>query len=254
MTARNPWQLYDNLVDLIPSDLTVTDALINRVALISHSAGGVGTASADHGGQHTRPSLGSVKNTPLKDIAAWVKSWDFERASLGVAALNSWFNSKEHLAELGSTPSIDLDESDRDIFDARAAALTGKKVALIGHFTQGIAALSEYAELTVLERDPRDHDLPDPACEYVLPSMDAVFLTGMTVANKTLPRLLELTAGAEVFLVGPSVPCAPEVFTGLAQHIAGSYITDGAAAYALASMGARTPQIRPAAHRFTLSF
>ncbi len=283
----SPWQLYDGLIDLLPDGVTVTRALLGRVALVENSAGGVGTASNDRGGRRERAASRNIIGRPLRDVAALVKSWDFELASLGVAALNSWLNSPDHLAALdgnqvlddsqvldGSqvlaspappirsasptpnptppTPnlSITIEQTDANIFDTNPEAFAGSKVALIGHFSQGIKALSPFADLTVIERDPRASDLPDTACEYVLPDMDAVFITGMTVANKTLPRLLDLAAHARVYLVGPSVPCAPEVFGNWVQHIATSRVTDVDLAFELASIGARTPEMRPATVRF----
>ena len=333
----SPWQLYDALIDLLPDGVTVTRALLGRVALVENSAGGVGTASNDRGGRRERAASRNIIGRPLRDVAALVKSWDFELASLGVAALNSWLNSSDHLAALDGntvlegnkaldgnqvlanltpptpnpapptpnpttpnltpptpnpapptpnpptpnpapatrptpnpatpnpapatrptpnptppTPSllVTIEQTDANIFDTNPEAFAGSKVALIGHFSQGIKALSPFADLTVIERDPRTSDLPDTACEYVLPEMDAVFITGMTVANKTLPRLLDLAAHARVYLVGPSVPCAPEVFGNWVQHIATSRVTDVDLAFELASIGARTPEMRPATVRF----
>ena len=52
--VETAWQLYDDLIDLIPAELTVTDALLSRVALVRNSAGGVGTASNDGGGGRER--------------------------------------------------------------------------------------------------------------------------------------------------------------------------------------------------------
>lgn len=252
VSTKTPWRLYDDLIDLLPADLTVTEALLSRVALVGNSAGGMGTASNDRGGRRERAVNRHIVGRSLRDVAAFIKSWDFELASLGVAALSSWLNSEERLTAFVSSPQMKVDRSDRDIFESRASEFAGQKVALVGHFTPGIKALADSVELTVLEREPRGSDLPDSACEYVLPSSDAVFITGMTVANKTLPHLLELAADARVFLVGPSVPCAPEVFSGSVQHIASSYVADSVRARALASIGARTPEIRPATSRFTL--
>ena len=252
MSTKNPWQLYDDLIDLLPADLTVTEAVLSRVVLVENSAGGIGTASNDRGGRRERAANRRIIGQPLRDVAALIKSWDFELASLGVAALNSWLNTPDRLAAFATSPRMNLEQSDRDIFESRAHEFIGQKVALIGHFTPGVKALADRVELTVLERDPRGFDLPDSACEYVLPATDAVFITGMTVANKTLPHLLELSANATVFLVGPSVPCAPEVFTGAVQHIASSYVTDAPLARSLATVGARTPEMRPATSRVTL--
>ena len=36
----------------------------------------------------------------------------------------------------------------------------------------------------MIERRPGAKDYPDAACEYLLPEMDAVFITGSTAANK----------------------------------------------------------------------
>ncbi len=252
VSTKNPWQLYDDLIDLLPADLTVTEALMSRVVLVGNSAAGIGTASNDRGGRRERAVNRHVVGRSLRDVAALVKSWDFELASLGVAALNSWLNSPERLAAFATAPGMSLDRSDRDIFESRASEFTGQKVTLVGHFTPGIKVLSDSVDLTVLERDPHGSDLPDSACEYVLPASDTVFITGMTVANKTLPHLLDLATDSRVFLVGPSVPCAPEVFAGQVQHIASSYVADASRARALATIGARTPEMRPATSRFTL--
>lgn len=248
MRLRKPWQLYDALIDLVPSDVTVTDAILSRVALVGNSAGGVGTASRDASLRHAKCDDRVITGWSLREAAALVKSWDFERASLGVAAINSWLNTPANLEAVGSG-SWNVEISDANVFDAWAAELAGAKVALIGHFTQGVKALEGVTELTVLERVPRPGDLPDTAAEFVLPAMDCVFITGMTLANKTLPRLLELSANARVYLTGPSVPCAPEVFRDVAC-IASSYVRDPELARSLVAVGASTPEVRPATTRF----
>ncbi len=151
-----------------------------------------------------------------------------------------------------------LDQSDCDVLTSRAEELAGHKVGLIGHFEHGINALSGICDLTVLERDPKGSDLPDSACEYLLPGMDIIFITGMTVANKTLPRLLELAGDAQIILVGPSVlgpsvPCAPEVFRGRVSQLAGSCVVDAMLARSLVSVGAGMPEISPTTTRFVLT-
>lgn len=249
----NKWQLYDELIDLIPRDTTVTSTSLGHVALVCNSAGGAGIASHNRGGQRddylNAPSepWDQIRGWPLRDAAALVKSWDFSKASVGVAALNSWLNSAERLESSG----LRIDTFDTDVFTARAPELAGKKVAMIGHFSRGITAL-DAAELTILERDPHPGDLPDSACEYALPGSDAVFITGMTVANKTLPRLLELAAGARIILTGASVPFAPEVFANRGvTELATAYISDAEAARELIASDQHMPKMRSATHRFT---
>jgi uncharacterized protein (DUF4213/DUF364 family) len=109
--------------------------------------------------------------------------------------------------------------------------MAGKKVAVIGHFP-GLQKVADVAELTIFERRPMEGDLPDFAAEYVLPEQDYVFITGTTITNKTLPRLLELSASATVALVGPSVPLAPWWFDMGVDVLAGAVVVDKPAVWA----------------------
>ena len=127
--VETAWQLYDDLIDLIPAELTVTDALLSRVALVRNSAGGVGTASNDGGGGREEADDRPVVGRPLRDVAALVRSWDFALASLGVAALNSWLNSAERLDAVGNLDGVRVDRRDVDVFAARASELAGLRVA-----------------------------------------------------------------------------------------------------------------------------
>jgi len=106
------------------------------------------------------------------------------------------------------TPGMD----NGDIFSTLLPEVSGKKVALIGHF-RGVDQLYRgRCELTIFEREPREGDLPDAAEEYLLPEMELVIITGMTLTNKTLPRILQLTQKAKVILTGPSAALTPLFF------------------------------------------
>ena len=100
------------------------------------------------------------------------------------------------------------------------------KVVVVGHFPH-VDRMAEYANLTVLERSCRDGlDTPDPACEYVMPEADFAFITGVTLENKTAPRLLELAREAFVTMVGPSVVMAQPLFDAGVDMAAGSIVMD----------------------------
>jgi uncharacterized protein (DUF4213/DUF364 family) len=159
----------------------------------------------------------------LKDMAAFVKSWNLYEASLGMAAVNSFHNEVERVQSWVSRPVEALHGAGamRDMLDQ----IAGKKVAVIGHFPH-MEPVAECCDLTVLERDPGEGDLPDFAAEYVLGDQDYVFITGLTVSNKTLPRLLALSAEATVVLMGPSVPLAPWLFDHGVDVLAGLVVVD----------------------------
>jgi uncharacterized protein (DUF4213/DUF364 family) len=102
----------------------------------------------------------------------------------------------------------------------------GKKVAVVGHFPRLEKLRDAAREFSIIERDPQPGDLPDAAAEYLLPAMEVVFITGSSLANKTLPRLLELTANAYVGLVGPSVPMTPILFQEGIDSLSGTVFLD----------------------------
>src|SRR5215475_679708 len=82
-------------------------------------------------------------------------------------------------------------------------------------------------ELAVLERLPGEGDLPDPACEYVLPRSDWVFITASAIPNKTFPRLAELSRDAQTVLMGPGTPWLPELAEFGIDYLAATRVVDG---------------------------
>jgi uncharacterized protein (DUF4213/DUF364 family) len=66
--------------------------------------------------------------------------------------------------------------------------------------------------LSILERRPQPDDLPDSAREYILAEQAIVVLTAATLINKTMPRLLALSNGAQIVVAGPTTPLHPLMF------------------------------------------
>ena len=60
----------------------------------------------------------------------------------------------------------------------------------------------------------------------MLPKTDFAFVTGVTVINKTAPRLLDLTKNATTVFVGPSVVMSPFLFDWGVRTLAGSVVAD----------------------------
>ena len=59
-----------------------------------------------------------------------------------------------------------------------------------------------------------------------MPDMDLVFITGMALTNKTLPRLLQLAASCRVVITGPSLPMAEILFDFGADILSGVAVSD----------------------------
>lgn len=237
--AHSPWSLYDELVAGVPAGITVRDYAFGSKWSLVEAECGAGVSYAVRGGAK-RGSRDNFRGRPLRDLAALAKSWCFEDASLGVAALNAWYSNKERLAACASlSTSYEVRGRARTAAGGMCGRMDGftqlmpeiqahgqAKVAVVGHFPR-VERLADSACLTVLERQVRDAlDTPDSACEYILPDQDYVFMTGTTLINKTMPRLLALSARAKVCVLGPSVVPADALFERGADLLATSVVAD----------------------------
>ena len=222
----NKWELYDRLIQGIPQDILVEDYVVGSIWTLVRAGGfdGVALTVRQNAGNSNeqQPILGQ----PLRKVAELVKSWDFTEASIGMAAINAWYNTPDHAAALHLLPPKEEENSSGDAFKVFGSAVEGKRVAVIGHFPYLERKLAGICELSILEREPQKGDYPDSACEYILPEQDYVFITGMTLTNKTLPRLLELCQNAKVCIVGPSAPLSDVLFDYGVDCISGFCATD----------------------------
>ena len=237
------WSFYDRMIAQVPDDVLVRRVVMGAHHCLVDAECGMGAAALHRGGARLRMERGWV-GRPLRELAERAKSWDFEVASVGVAALNAWHNQHERLGRLGLIR--DAESVDPFVFLAPVAARMAAekndgsrpRAVVIGHFPH-LAAIAEHADVAVLERAARaDTDLPDTACEYLLPDADLVVMTGMTLANKTMPRLLELSRAALACAVGPSATISASVLEVGADLVAGSVVTDAALAREVVTCGA----------------
>ena len=231
--STSPWSLYDRLIEGVPEDVSVRDYCLGTCWSYVEADCGMGVSFTTTGGARRRGAE-DLRGRSLREVAALSRSWCFEEASLGVAALNAWYSRRALLDPLGCTYDAAREVPDgtvrkMDAFEMLRPEITAAgdaSVVVVGHFPH-VERIEEYARLTVLERRcSQDNDVPDPACEYVVPSADYVFMTGVTLINKTAPRLLALARDAKVVMVGPSVVMSPALFDEGADLLAGSVVAD----------------------------
>jgi uncharacterized protein len=243
------WALYDDLLSQIPDNMTVKDVLIGIHWTMVRSAG-IGLSMTQPNGPRSIPDAGEFIGCKLKKIASLVKSWHPHEAALGLAAINSYINAPETIAKNWKTdPATQPNES---VFLYMKPQLSGKKVTVVGHFPD-LGELAPVCQLSILERNPMDGDFPDPACEYILHDQDYLFITGVTIINKTMPRLLELGCHAKIILVGPSVPLSPFWFKRGIFGLAGTTVTDNDDVWRHVSQGGDRSVFKHGAHMFKIS-
>ncbi len=221
MPRNTNWTIYDRLIESVPDDIVVEDCLVGLHWILVRSLG-VGSAMTPPDNRSVNMA-GPIRGTKVRELARLCKSWDFMKASIAIAAINSVTNTPNALERrFGS--ALDCGP-DKNVFDYLLPIIPGKKVAVIGHFP-GLEQMASISQLSILERRPQQGDLPDSACEYLLPEQDFIVLSGTTLANKTLPRLLALGQNAYVVLVGPTTTLHPVFFEYGVSLLAGTVIDD----------------------------
>lgn len=232
----NPKRVYELLLDYCSSDAVVDNLMIGLVWTLCQSKGQATTGLAMSPGHVTRTLAwsGSLVGKPVTDLAAWILEWDPYQATVAMAAINSCINSRflPHSVALDNT----VEHANLAVFDYFLPQLQNKNVVVIGHYP-GIERYQNQMQLSVLERQPKACDLPDSACEFLLPRADWVFLTASSISNKTFPRLAELSSHAKTVLMGPTVPWLPQLHEFGIDYLAGVEIIDANALYHTAAQG-----------------
>ena len=205
---------------------------------LAEVAGGLGFAFSPRQVPRTLPWAGTLAGRPAGELAAWLASWQPAEAAVGLAVLNAQINAAAPCLA-AATPLHGGAPGHLRVFEHFRPRLDGRRVAVVGHYP-GLERLWSDLPYQCLERQPQDGDLPDSAAEFVLPQADWVFVTASSLANHTLPRLLELSRRARVVLMGPSLPWLAGWREFGVDYLAGVRVRDAAAARQVVAEGGGT--------------
>jgi uncharacterized protein len=167
-------------------------------------------------GNYTR-DMGHLTEKTTVELAEYAKSWNLIEASIGVAAINAMIKVKKAV-------SINVQE----IILRKGE---GKRIAMSGSFPFTPALKKLAKQLWVMELDqsllnPAQGIITETAAEYIIPECDMVIITGSTLINKSMERLLELARSAKAYTVvlGPSTPLSEVLFDYGVNLIAGAEV------------------------------
>jgi uncharacterized protein (DUF4213/DUF364 family) len=176
------WKIYDDLIAVVPDNSVASSCLAGLSWFLVRSQG-IGVAMRPREGEETVPHAGELAGMKTRELAFLVKSWNPYEAALGLAAINSALNAPD-VVERSCGPLLDR-TGNENVFTYLLEKLRGKRVAVIGHF-RDLERIAAVCHLSILERRPEPGDLPDTACEFVLPEQEVVIMTATTLINKTL--------------------------------------------------------------------
>jgi uncharacterized protein len=208
---------------IIPGKTLAVQVGFSRTAVMVETEDGIrcGLAATlsnpefEHQRQPAVRHAGHLHELDYLELAGLIKSASYTEASIGLAAINALLPHK-------SEPWVDLNAE-----EYLAQNCAGKNLAIIGHFPF-INRLKPLANnLWVLEKRPRDGDLPDWAAPDIIPQADLVTITATTLINKTFNNLISLCRpDARVILLGPSTPLTPILYDFGINILSGTIVND----------------------------
>ncbi|WP_434512315.1 Rossmann-like domain-containing protein [Desulfitobacterium sp. AusDCA] len=248
------WEIYDALINGIPDELKTDEIICGYPHTYVRSGEGSGIAGIRLVETRMPMFTKDLLGLPLREVATCIKSWNFIEASVGLAAINAYYNNPQVARKNGVEFSEAKRVEDRmnDPFIMSQNEVRGKKVAVIGHFPYLNRLMEPICDLAIIEADPGEGDYPMSASEYILPECDYVYITSSCLVDKTLPRLLELSGNAKrVTLVSPGTPLAPQLFDFGLGALSGFIIKDNLRAFRIVA-GAERVKIYSAGQKVTL--
>lgn len=168
-------------------------------------------------GNYTR-NMGNLTGMETAELAEYAHSWDMIEASIGCAAIMSMVPPSEDSKDFNA----------KELIMKRSAEAN---VVMVGAFPFMDRIRTIASELYVLELDesqinPALGILPSSASEYVISESDLLVISGSTLVNKSLERLLALARQSKTYtiILGPSTVMSEVLFDYGADMLAGSQI------------------------------
>ena len=223
----------DDLISSLSEDSAVREVhtCVFWTAVLAKHCGLASTFHEPHPQHRAVKNAGNLTKLSALELAQYARSDNVLEASIGVAAINSL---------------IDIDEArcvEENAFDVLALKGKDKDIAVVGHFPWIPELRSIARTLWVVEQNPQEGELPAEEAEEVLPQADVVGLTGTSLLNHTIDRLLDLSKSSFVVMVGPTTPLSPVLFDYGVDILAGVNVIEADKTISSISQGAIFSQV-----------
>jgi uncharacterized protein (DUF4213/DUF364 family) len=193
---------YEALIENIPASLNVLDFVSGSTATAVMTEVGTGICETVCDTRTPRMYEGA---TPirLKTFAGMMRSRNYTEASLGLAAINAYYNNV--------LPRAFMDGSDQTQYGNTMKewrqAIEGKRVVMFGHNEVLDCCTEAYRDLIVFDNPGEvPGAFPVAAATFSFADCDIVIADCKCIIKKSLPRLIGCTD--HLALVGVGVPAA----------------------------------------------
>lgn len=210
------WKLYNYLIENIPNDIKVNDLVIGSDFAVVISDFGAGISRVLN--EKRFPFENKVKpNMRLKDLAKSIKSWNFVEASLGLAAINSFYNIKKvqnnFKLEKIKHPFVSMVDSD-------------DRIAVVDAVLENKVNIQKSYDVDFFNRVVEDDDYLITAFEYLVDEYDLVYLGSNLIVNKHIMKIASDSVDKKSMLCDISVPLSLDFKKIGIEDIGGFIIED----------------------------
>ncbi|MCY4301572.1 MAG: DUF364 domain-containing protein [Aestuariivita sp.] len=209
------------LANSVEDDTEVDEVLVglNWTMVRAKSYAGIARSpERGTGGARTVRKGEPIAGRSLRCLSQWLCSLDPLRRSIGLAAINAYWN------------RVDLGAAVSENWGLSAFEPPGHGLVIVGGFRDAQRRLSA---ARVVEREPKENDIPESESHRALQSATSVAITAQTLMNGSLePLLTRIGRQAKRVLVGPSAPVTPLILEGGIDRVSGLAITNSEAAIA----------------------
>lgn len=162
------------------------------------------------------PLSGRLKGRPVREYLSDIFHENVLKRTLGIAALNA-LSMAVWERETPKGYETLVGEDAFDLLEVEKYEKTVVIGALVPMLKKLIAAKADFRVLEQDVRTLKERELPyyAPAeqADLYVPEADLLVITGVTILNDTLPKILGLAKpGAEILVTGPTASMLPDVF------------------------------------------
>ncbi|MBI9048362.1 MAG: DUF364 domain-containing protein [Anaerolineaceae bacterium] len=206
---------------------TLTDAKVNdvriglhwtAVVVEKHGKHACGLASTVNNTHHREgipdvESAGDLCSLSALQLADFALSSSNIKSSIGIAAMNALIEPKPTQWQEINAEQVLAKEGN------------GKNIAVIGSFPFVNRLKDKVNKIYVFDLNPAEGEFGPEAAAKILPDMDVIAITGMTLVNKTLDDLLPYcNPGAVKMMLGPSTFLSDMMFDYGFDLVSGAYV------------------------------
>ena len=176
---------------------------------------------------------GLLQEKDPQELARLSYSNSILEAAIGMATINS-------LLEVDDVSCVELNAGELLMEKGK-----DRRVTIVGHFPFITKLRQTAKELWVIEKNPKEDDLPETEADNLLPRADVVGITGTAFTNHTIERLLDLCdPEAFVVVLGDTTPLSPILLDYGVDAVSGTKVINPLQALRCVSQGANFRQIK----------